>query len=157
MVGAELDPRDVEDIFPRGASSEEASASGSGSGRVAPAPRLVYLSPDAEEVLEEVDADTVYIIGGIVDLAAHGVAWSLPKANAAGIRAARLPIREHLPKVTNQILNIDTALKVLCEKYSGKAWTEALEAALPSRQQGERPARMNRPLPPRDDEASRAL
>ena len=152
-----LDPRDVEDIFPRGESSEEASASGSGSGRVAPAPRLVYLSPDAEEVLEEVDADTVYIIGGIVDLAARGVAWSLPKANAAGIRAARLPIREHLPKVTNQILNIDTALKVLCEKYSGKAWTEALEAALPARQQGERPARMNRPLPPRDDEASRAL
>ena len=81
-----LDPRDVEDIFPRGESSEEASASGSGSGRVAHAPRLVYLSPDAEEVLEEVDADTVYIIGGIVDLAAR-VAWSLPKANAAGIRA----------------------------------------------------------------------
>ena len=155
--GPNLDPRDVQDIFLRGDSSEEgeeASASGSGFGRTAAAPRLVYLSPDAEEVLDDVDADTVYIIGGIVDLAARGVAWSLPKANAAGIRAARLPIREHLPKVTNQILNIDTALKVLCEKYSGKEWTEALEAALPARQQGERPARMNRPSPPRDAHAA---
>ena len=33
-----------------------------------------------------------------------------------------------MPSVTNQILNIDTALKVLCEKYSGKEWPEALEA-----------------------------
>ena len=37
-----------------------------------------------------------------------------------------------MPSVTNQILNIDTALKVLCEKYSGKEWPEALEAAEPS-------------------------
>ena len=41
---------------------------------------MVYLSPDAEEALEDVTSDTVYIIGGIVDLAARGVAWSLPKA-----------------------------------------------------------------------------
>ena len=39
------------------------------------------------------------------------------EARRAGIRAARLPIREHMPGVTNQILSIDTALKVLCEKY----------------------------------------
>ena len=152
-----LDPRDVEDIFPRGESSEEASASGSGSGRVAPAPRLVYLSPDAEEVLEEVDADTVYIIGGIVDLAARGWRGACPRRTPLESGAARLPIREHLPKVTNQILNIDTALKVLCEKYSGKAWTEALETRFPRDNRASDRARMNRPLPPRGGEASRAL
>ena len=37
-------------------------------------------------------------------------------------------LSENMPSVTNQILNIDTALKVLCEKYSGKEWPEALEA-----------------------------
>jgi hypothetical protein len=36
-------------------------------------------------------------------------------------------------------------MKVLCEKYSGKEWVDALESALPKRQQGERPARFNRP------------
>ena len=133
---AAMDPRDVQEIF-CDVSSRDAS----------PVPRrLVYLSPDAEEVLEDVEEDTAYVIGGIVDLAARGVAWSLPKATALGIRTARLPIRENLPSVTNQILNIDTALKVLCEKYSGKDWEEALRAALPTRQQGERPARKNRPL-----------
>ena len=133
---AAMDPRDVQEIF-CDVSSRDAS----------PVPRrLVYLSPDAEEALEDVEEDTAYVIGGIVDLAARGVAWSLPKATALGIRAARLPIRENLPSVTNQILNIDTALKVLCEKYSGKDWEEALRAALPTRQQGERPARKNRPL-----------
>ena len=100
----------------------------------------MYLSPDAEEVLEARGArDVVYVIGGIVGLAARGVAWSLPKANALGACARRLPVREHLPLVTNQILNIDTAMKVLCERYSGKEWGAALRAALPRRQQGERP------------------
>ena len=87
---------------------------------VSPPRHLVYLSPDAEDALEDVEEDTMYVIGGIVDLAARGVAWSLPKATTLGMRAARLPIRENLPSVTNQILNIDTVLKVLCEKYSGK-------------------------------------
>lgn len=156
---AAMDPRDVEEIFraaetgiPLPADSEEdagavgdASRSRGGS-PASPPRRLVYLSPDADEALEDVEEDTMYVIGGIVDLAARGVAWSLPKATALGIRAARLPIRENLPSVTNQILNIDTALKVLCEKYSGKDWEDALRAALPTRQQGERPARKNRPL-----------
>ena len=112
----------------------------------APTRNLVYLSPDAKDLLETVDADTMYVIGGIVDLRARGTAWSLPKANALGIKTARLPIRENLPRATNQILNIDTVLKLLLEKYAGKDWPAALAAALPSRKQGERPARKNRPV-----------
>ena len=102
-VGVRRDARKVEDIF----SSASASSASAGTD-------LVYLSPDAEDVLEDVDADTVYVIGGIVDLAARGTATSLPRARAAGMRTARLPIREHLPRCTSQILNIDPALKVLC-------------------------------------------
>jgi len=140
------DPRDVEDIFMRGTAGEGGADGGAdgAEGGVAPA-KVVYLSPDAEEVLEDVEPGVVYVIGGIVDLAARGVAWSLPRANALGACARRLPVREHLPLVTNQILNIDTAMKVLCERYSGKEWGDALRAALPRRQQGERPARFNRP------------
>ena len=136
------DPRDVQDIFMNG---ECGDGSSSDADTDAVPSKVVYLSPDAEEALTDVEPDTVYVIGGIVDLAARGIAWSLPRANAVGATARRLPIREHLPNVTNQILNIDTAMKVLCEKYSGKEWVEALESALPKRQQGERPARFNRP------------
>jgi hypothetical protein len=135
------DPRDVQDIFMNNGSD----GSSSDADADAMPSKVVYLSPDAEEALLDVEPNTVYVIGGIVDLAARGIAWSLPRANAVGATARRLPIREHLPNVTNQILNIDTAMKVLCEKYSGKEWVDALESALPKRQQGERPARFNRP------------
>ena len=146
---AAMDPRDIEDIFRACVEDDPARPASGDFGDVSPVSsprRLVYLSPDAEDALEDVEEDTMYVIGGIVDLAARGVAWSLPKATTLGMRAARLPIRENLPSVTNQILNIDTVLKVLCEKYSGKDWDDALRAALPTRQQGERPARKNRPL-----------
>ena len=136
------DPRDVQDIFMNGECGGDTSTDADAD--AAPS-KVVYLSPDAEEALTDVESNTVYVIGGIVDLAARGIAWSLPRANAVGATARRLPIREHLPNVTNQILNIDTAMKVLCEKYSGKEWVDALESALPKRQQGERPARFNRP------------
>jgi Trm5-related predicted tRNA methylase len=137
------DPRDVQDIFMNGECGDGSSSDADA--EAVPPSKVVYLSPDAEEALTDVESNTVYVIGGIVDLAARGIAWSLPRANAVGATARRLPIREHLPNVTNQILNIDTAMKVLCEKYSGKEWVDALESALPKRQQGERPARFNRP------------
>jgi hypothetical protein len=108
--------------------------------------KVVYLSPDAEATLEDVDGETQYVVGGIVDLAARGTAWSLPRANAMGVEARRLPVKENAPGATNQILNIDTVLKVLCEKYLGeKDWQSAMDAALPRRKIKERPARKNRP------------
>jgi hypothetical protein len=63
-----------------------------------------------------------------------------------GVEARRLPVKENAPGATNQILNIDTVLKVLCEKYLGeKDWQSAMDAALPRRKIKERPARKNRP------------
>jgi len=63
-----------------------------------------------------------------------------------GVEARRLPVKENAPGATNQILNIDTVLKVLCEKYLGeKDWPSAMDAALPRRKIKERPARKNRP------------
>jgi hypothetical protein len=40
---------------------------------------VVYLSPDADDALEDVAPGTVYVIGGIADLAARGVPCSVPK------------------------------------------------------------------------------
>lgn len=54
-----------------------------------------YLSSEADEVLEELDENTVYIIGGIVD---HNSQKGLCKrlADEKGVRTARLPIDRHV-------------------------------------------------------------
>ena len=159
--GVAVDQRDVEELFLM--TDESGDGDGDGDGdenenenenendspqkqKQKQKRKVVYLSPDAEATLEDVDGETQYVIGGIVDLAARGTAWSLPRANAMGVEARRLPVKENAPGATNQILNIDTVLKVLCEKYLGeKDWQSAMDAALPRRKIKERPARKNRP------------
>ena len=52
--------------------------------------QLVYLSPEAPDVLTELKPSEVYVIGGLVDRhKIHGA--SLRRASALGIRSARLP------------------------------------------------------------------
>uniref|UniRef100_A0A914UPQ4 SAM-dependent MTase TRM10-type domain-containing protein n=1 Tax=Plectus sambesii TaxID=2011161 RepID=A0A914UPQ4_9BILA len=67
--------------------------------------RLVYLSPDAEEELETIDNDDIYIIGAIVD-----VDWqnrpgvmkkkaSWHKAKEDGVRCVKLPLDKYIKSV----------------------------------------------------------
>jgi ribonuclease P protein 1 len=57
-----------------------------------PPERLVYLTPDSRTDLCDYDADDVYIVGGIVEMA-NDVPYTLSKAKKQGIRHARLPIK----------------------------------------------------------------
>ena len=69
---------------------------------------------DAEEELTELDRSRAYIIGGIVDRNRHkGLCRS--RAEAGGIRTARLPIRDYLrlqaaPVMTVNQVNIHSFL-----------------------------------------------
>ena len=56
---------------------------------------LVYLTADAEEQLEILEEDGMYIVGGLVDRNRHPQ-LCLKKAEELGVRTARLPIGEHL-------------------------------------------------------------
>lgn len=119
-----MDPRSVEEVFD--------------------ARDVVYMSPDASEVLDEVDASKVYVVGGIVDLATRGMRTSLTRANASSLRCARLPIREHRPEQTHTVLNIDAVVKILCGRHRGESWDDVFERELPKRQAVERPKRERR-------------
>jgi len=96
---------------------------------------LVYLSPDAPDVLSELMPSAVYVIGGLVDR--HKVRGaSRERAAALGIRCARLPLAEHLPAdmrgKSNALdaLNVNAVFRLLVEWSRSRDWTAAIATAL---------------------------
>ena len=123
---------------PRGATADAVAAAAaddaSAERATAPADELVYLSPEAPEVLGELRANEVYVIGGLVDKRLlHGA--SLRRAAALGVRCARLPLAEHLPASmrgrSNSLdgLNINCVFRLLVEWSRRRDWTAAIAAA----------------------------
>lgn len=99
--------------------------------------KVVYLSPDSEEVLEDVVSTEVYVVGGIVD---RNVSRGLTLAAAEGgkARAVRLPFDEYLPEVSSQdqVLTVCACVGVLMSRHAGGEWKEVLEKSVPQRGKG---------------------
>ncbi|MEN2497833.1 MAG: tRNA methyltransferase 10 [Marteilia pararefringens] len=95
--------------------------------------KIIYLSPDSENILDEVTEDNIYVIGGIVD---HNVkkSVSITRANDASVRTARFPIKEYMPCLSNStVLTIDQAFMIVLRRYQGKDWSDILNEILPKR------------------------
>ena len=105
---------------------------------------FVYLSPDAEEELDDVCEDKIYIIGGIVD---RTVIQNLSMNRINGIKndnncdikivSKKLPLLKYIKDVKNTVLNINTVVEIL-SLYADmdkdkKDWKNVLEQALPKR------------------------
>lgn len=117
-------------------------------------PRVVFLSPDAKDALEDVarDGATAYVVGGLVDSpVVPGV--SLAKAERLGWDARRLPLQEVFPDGTSRVLSVNAALDALLRRAAGEAWEDALREAVPKRFHRERPKRANRVRPTSSAEA----
>ena len=99
--------------------------------------KVVYFSPDAEEVCGELEEDKIYVIGGIVDRdRLKGVSYKTCKEKE--IRAVRLPINEcgvleEGEKFPNKSLNVNTMYNVLLKYSECGEWKEALRPLLPTR------------------------
>lgn len=97
--------------------------------------RLIILSPDADEDLEDVEGDLVYVIGGIVDRTVRK-GQSRSQAEEHGARCLRrLPIKKYGAPGMHPVLNIDTVVRLLAERFRGEEWSSIFEACLPSRHQ----------------------
>jgi tRNA (guanine9-N1)-methyltransferase len=92
---------------------------------------IIYLSPDADDVLLQLDANAVYVIGGIVDRSVRK-GQSIGKASGNNYRAMRLPLQECMD-VRKPVLNIDNVLIALNEFANHRNWTRAFEVAIPKR------------------------
>lgn len=66
---------------------------------------IVYLTSDSDNVLEELNPNAVYIIGGLVDHN-HHKGLSLQKAEEKGLKTARLPLSEYISIKTRTVLTI---------------------------------------------------
>ena len=98
-----------------------------------PRRQLCYLTPDAEEELKAVDPRVTYIVGGIVD---RNVQKGLSKtrADALGIKTARLPLHLAGMKSQRMVLNVDTVCRILGTFSSHQGnWAEVLKVAMPAR------------------------
>ncbi|XP_019372356.1 PREDICTED: tRNA methyltransferase 10 homolog B isoform X1 [Gavialis gangeticus] len=101
-----------------------------------PLETIVFLTPDSENVLQDVDSSKVYILGGLVDESIRKK-LTLRKAQEHSLQTARLPIREYMVKNVNEknyhseILAINQVFDALSTYYETKSWPEALKAGVP--------------------------
>lgn len=92
---------------------------------------IVYLSPDSENVLQHVDPNAVYVIGGIADRSVRK-GESKSRADDLKIKTARLPIAEHV-SCRKIVLNIDSVIQILADYVAEQDWQKALEKHIPKR------------------------
>eukprot|EP01031_Cornospumella_fuschlensis_P042786 gene42786-52281_t len=102
---------------------------------VAPSPdkkQLVYLTSDSPNILEKVEDNCAYIIGGIVDRNVYKGA-TLKKATDAGLRTARLPLREHVTLNASPVLTVNHVFEILLRFAVAGDWKVAIDQTLPQR------------------------
>ncbi|XP_051013521.1 tRNA methyltransferase 10 homolog B [Acomys russatus] len=97
-----------------------------------PLEALVYLTPDSEHPLEDIDLNTVYVIGGLVDESIQKKV-TFQKAREHSVKTARLPIQEYMVRRQNEknyhseILAINQVFDILSAYFETHNWPEALK------------------------------
>lgn len=94
--------------------------------------RLVYLSPDSTNVLDELDEAKIYVIGGIVDKNRLKNA-SLKRAAELGVPTARLPVPEYLNRRLCNSLNVNHVFDILLAQAEFRDWKKSMNNTVPKR------------------------
>eukprot|EP00474_Spongospora_subterranea_P010844 CRZ11302.1 hypothetical protein [Spongospora subterranea] len=93
---------------------------------------LVYLTADAEEMVDDLDPLKAYIIGGIVD---HNRLKRIcyDKARAQNICMRSLPIQAYLEGGSRRVLTVNQVSDILIQYSSCRDWKVAFERIIPPR------------------------
>lgn len=95
--------------------------------------KYVYLTADTNEVIEQLEPDTTYIIGGIVDKNRHKK-LCVNKAQELGLKVGRLPIDKYIKMNGRQVLATSHVYEIACKWFENdKDWGKAFNEVLPPR------------------------
>lgn len=94
--------------------------------------KFIYLSGDADEVLDAVDETVTYVIGGLVDRNRYKNI-ALERAKELGMRTMKLPLAQYAQLSASPILTIVHVTELLCKRRILGNWSDAIEAVLPKR------------------------
>jgi len=92
---------------------------------------MIYLSPDAVEVLEEVDPQKIYIIGGIADVNVKK-GLTLSRAENFGLQTACLPVKQFSDS-NRTVLNVNHVVEILTAVATDGDWAQAFSCSIPTR------------------------
>ncbi|XP_021181237.3 tRNA methyltransferase 10 homolog A [Helicoverpa armigera] len=99
---------------------------------VFPKDKIVYLTSESDNVIEQFEENTAYIIGGLVDHNKHkGLCYKI--AVEQGIRHGQLPLDKYINMKTRKVLTIDHVFEIVLRVCEGVPWQEALLKVLPLR------------------------
>ncbi|KAL0893831.1 hypothetical protein ABMA27_013955 [Loxostege sticticalis] len=97
-----------------------------------PKEKLVYLTSESENIIENFEEDTFYIIGGLVDHNKHkGLCHTI--AMDQGIRHGQLPLDKYVNMQTRKVLTIDHVFEIVLKVCEGMSWQDTLIKVLPVR------------------------
>lgn len=95
--------------------------------------KIVYLTHDAEDVLETLNESDVYVIGGIVDRNRLKGATKT-KADELGVRSARLNLDSYVSmEHGTRVLTVNHCVDILIYVANGMSWNDAYKNVLPDR------------------------
>ncbi|CAD0196754.1 unnamed protein product [Chrysodeixis includens] len=99
---------------------------------VFPKENIVYLTSESDNVIEKIEENTAYIIGGLVDHNKYK-GLCLKIAEEQGIRHAQLPLDKYINMKTRKVLTIDHVFEIMLRVCEGMPWQNVLLNVLPMR------------------------
>lgn len=96
---------------------------------------VVYLSSESPYVLDRLEPNTSYVVGGLVDKNREkGLCYRL--ARERGVRTAKLPIGEYLVMASRRVLATNHVVEIMLRWLECGDWGEAFLKVIPKRKGG---------------------